>query len=127
MDSRFCRWWRSYAPGDAATSNGPAVDALSRPDLRLHRDGLLHLWQAHSRAAAPDRRPGTGDLSLFLRERRTGSADRRTSGRDSARAAQRAFLTPEKQLARFMAKSSPEIRNVATAALRKLRDRLPGA
>ena len=36
-------------------------------------------------------------------------------------------LTPEKQLARFMAKYTPEIRRVAKAALKKMRERLPGA
>src|SRR6266849_9696352 len=36
-------------------------------------------------------------------------------------------MTAEKQLARFMAKYTPEIRGVARAALAKMRERLPGA
>ena len=36
-------------------------------------------------------------------------------------------MTPEKQLAAFLAKYTPEIRSVATGALKKMRERLPGA
>jgi hypothetical protein len=36
-------------------------------------------------------------------------------------------LTPEKQLASFLARYTPEIRSIATAALKKMRERLPGA
>ncbi|HYS55341.1 MAG TPA: hypothetical protein VER58_16410 [Thermoanaerobaculia bacterium] len=36
-------------------------------------------------------------------------------------------MTPEKQLAGFMARYTPEIRTVARAALEKMRRRLPGA
>ncbi|MDQ6800022.1 MAG: DUF1801 domain-containing protein [Acidobacteriota bacterium] len=36
-------------------------------------------------------------------------------------------MTPEKQLASFLAKYTPAIRSVAKAALKKMRERLPGA
>lgn len=36
-------------------------------------------------------------------------------------------MTPAKQLTSFLAKYTPEIRRVATAALKKMRERLPGA
>jgi hypothetical protein len=36
-------------------------------------------------------------------------------------------LTPEKQLASFLAKYSPDIRSLASAVLKKMRERLPGA
>ena len=36
-------------------------------------------------------------------------------------------MTPEKQLASFLGRYTPEIRSVATAALQKMRERLPGA
>jgi hypothetical protein len=36
-------------------------------------------------------------------------------------------MTPEAQLRTFMAKYTPEVRNLADAAIKKMRERLPGA